>query len=148
MTSKNLIAVLLDNPELAEELTRVGSLVVRKHSHYDCRYWECIDCSSPSYLDDIQEQLRTVMKKIFLKMEDLEKDKVDVKVEEEKVNVKGGNRVLPYFAEDESDPTARGFSTKSFSEGLSASEMFFIQAGSREALTDCAIRRNGNHIGN
>lgn len=52
----------------------------------------------------------------------------------------GGKRTLPYFLENSLDPAARGFVENSFLTGLSPAEMFFHQVGSREGLTDTAIR--------
>jgi len=52
----------------------------------------------------------------------------------------GGRRTLPYFPEDSLDPAARGFVSNSFLSGLTPAEMFFHQAGSREGLTDTAIK--------
>lgn len=52
----------------------------------------------------------------------------------------GGKRVLPYFGEDSLDPASRGFVSNSFLAGLTPAEMFFHQAGSREGLTDTAVK--------
>lgn len=52
----------------------------------------------------------------------------------------GGTRCLPYFPENSIDPEARGLCTRSFLTGLNPSELFFHQAGSREGLTDTAVK--------
>lgn len=54
--------------------------------------------------------------------------------------ISDGTRCLPYFYQNSLEPASRGFCNHSFLEGLSPSELFFHQAGSREGLTDTAIK--------
>lgn len=51
-----------------------------------------------------------------------------------------GQRCLPYFKENETDPVARGFCENSFVTGLSPAELFFSQAAGRESLTSIAAK--------
>lgn len=51
-----------------------------------------------------------------------------------------GQRCLPYFKENETDPIARGFCENSFVTGLSPAELFFSQAAGRESLTSIAAK--------
>jgi len=55
-------------------------------------------------------------------------------------SISNNRRCLPYFPEDSLDPAARGFCVNSFLTGLTPAGLFFHQAGSREGLTDTAIK--------
>ena len=50
------------------------------------------------------------------------------------------SRIIPTQEPDDYDPTARGFVVNSWSEGLTPSEMFYHQIGTRENLVDTAAR--------
>ena len=56
------------------------------------------------------------------------------------MTISNQRRATPYFPEDSLDPASRGFISNSFLTGLTPAEMFFHQAGSREGLTDTAIK--------
>jgi len=55
-------------------------------------------------------------------------------------SISDGTRCLPYFPQNSLDPTSRGFCVNSFLSGLRPAELFFHQVGSREGLTDTAIK--------
>lgn len=50
-----------------------------------------------------------------------------------------GDRSLPVFEPEDTDPQARGFCFNSFASGLEPSEFFFHAQGGREGLTDTAV---------
>lgn len=50
-----------------------------------------------------------------------------------------GNRSLPVFEPNDTDPRSRGFCYNSFASGLEPSEFFFHMGGGREGLTDTAV---------
>lgn len=52
----------------------------------------------------------------------------------------GGTRSLPYFAENDIDPEARGFVVNSYLSGLRPAELFFALAGGRVGLVDTGIK--------
>lgn len=56
------------------------------------------------------------------------------------MSLSGGQRCLPYYAEGELDPEARGFCVNSFKKGLTPAELFFHQAGGREGLMDTSVK--------
>ena len=50
-----------------------------------------------------------------------------------------GNRSIPAFEPEDTDPRSRGFCFNSFATGLEPSEFFFHAQGGREGLTDTAV---------
>jgi DNA-directed RNA polymerase II subunit RPB1 len=56
------------------------------------------------------------------------------------MTISQGSRCLPYYENDDLDPSSRGFCTSSFLSGLTPAELFFHQAGGREGLMDTAIK--------
>lgn len=51
-----------------------------------------------------------------------------------------GTRCLPAFDPNATEPEARGFVKSSFFKGLNPEELFFIQAGCRENLSDTSLK--------
>lgn len=55
-------------------------------------------------------------------------------------SIQGGQRAFPPFDPNEADPEAYGFVGSSYWSGLRASELYSIQAGARESITDTATK--------
>ena len=55
-------------------------------------------------------------------------------------SITDGTRCLPAYDRNSTEPEARGFVKNSFFKGLSPEELFYIQAGCRENLTDTSLK--------
>ena len=54
-------------------------------------------------------------------------------------SISGGTRSLPYFPENELDPSARGFIANSYLTGLTPSEFFFALTSARVGVSESSV---------
>lgn len=57
-----------------------------------------------------------------------------------KATLTNGRRLLPTQDLDDNNPEVHGFISKSFMEGLTPEQLFFLQSGARESLLDTALK--------